>query len=368
MAENEDQRGAQAQRARAEQARIRPSAFARQLAVAGHRDELAGGTQAVATRTAIMVYGCERDEADAFRRLAPGFGVAMDMTSEPLCEENAHLVAGRRCVSVGHKTPVSNGALRRLSRLGVAYLSTRSTGHNHIDAEFARSVGITVAGVAYSPDSVADYTLMLMLMALRNARSIVTRAEQHDFRLHPVRGRELRDATVGVIGTGRIGAAVIDRLQGFGCRVLAYDRNPKTSAQYVGLEELLRSSDIVTLHTPLTAETTHLVDRERIGLMRRDALIVNTGRGRLIDTPALLSALERGELGGAALDVVEGEDGIFYADRRSAPLENELVVRLQRLPNVLITPHTAYYTDRALRDTVENTIRNCLEFEGRQHG
>jgi D-specific alpha-keto acid dehydrogenase len=233
---------------------------------------------------------------------------------------------------------------------------------------FARSVGISVEGVVYSPDSVADYTLMLMLMAVRNARSIITQAEAHDFRLNDVRGKELRDMTIGVIGTGRIGAAVIERLRGFGCCILAYDRNPKTSADYVHLDELLKRSDIVTLHTPLTAETKHLLNRRRIEQLKQGAFIVNTGRGSLLDTESLLSALESGKLGGAALDVVEGEEGIFYTDRRHGPLESQLFLRLLQLPNVLITPHTAYYTEHALYDIVQNTILNCLEFEGHRHG
>ena len=345
---------------------VRPASPSSLLTAARHR-EASRRKDAAGTRTAIAVYGCEGDEAEEFHRLAPRFGIAPRITAEPLCEANVHLAIGQRCVSVGHKTRVSNATLRLLGKIGVRYVSTRSTGHNHIDAEFARSVGIMVEGVPYSPDSVADYTVMLMLMALRNAKSVITRAEAHDFRLHPVRGRELRDTTVGVLGTGRIGAAVIERLRGFGCRVLAYDRSPKASAQYVGLDELMRSSDIVTLHTPLTPETTHLIDRRRLALMKSDAFVVNTGRGQLIDTIALLSALENGELGGAALDVLEGEDGIFYADRRNSPIDNQLLLRLQQLPNVIITPHTAYYTDHALADTVKNTIINCLEFEGHQH-
>ena len=145
-------------------------------------------------------------------------------------------------------------------------------------------------------------------------RSVIRRADVHDYRLNDVRGKELRDLTVGVIGTGRIGAAVMDRLRGFGCRILAYDTRPKASADYVSLGELLEQSDIVTLHTPLTAETHHLLDRHRIERMKHGAVIVNTGRGALVDTEALVSALESGRLGGAALDVLEGEEGIFYAD------------------------------------------------------
>jgi D-specific alpha-keto acid dehydrogenase len=206
---------------------------------------------------------------------------------------------------------------------------------------------------------------MLMLMAIRNAKSTVLRAEVHDYRLHEVRGKELRDLTVGVVGTGRIGAAVVDRLRGFGCRVLAHDNTPKADAEYVPLDDLLRRSDIVTLHTPLNPGTHHLLDRHRLARMKRGAYVVNTGRGALIDTEALVSALEGGRLGGAALDVLEGEEGVFYADRRGTPVEGKPLLRLQQLPNVLISPHTAYYTDHALSDTVENSIVNCLQFEGR---
>ncbi len=198
---------------------------------------------------------------------------------------------------------------------------------------------------------------------------MVRRADVHDYRLNDLRGKELRDLTVGVVGTGRIGAAVIDRLRGFGCRILAYDNRPKTAADYVPLDELLQQSDIVTLHTPLTPETHHLLNRQRIEQMKHGAFIVNTGRGPLLDTEALAPALESGRLGGAALDVLEGEEGIFYADRRDTPVENRPLLRLQALPNVIISPHTAYYTDHALRDTVENSITNCLAVETRRrHG
>jgi D-specific alpha-keto acid dehydrogenase len=238
-------------------------------------------------------------------------------------------------------------------------------GYNHIDIGCAESVGISVENVAYSPDSVADYTLMLMLMAVRSAASTISRAKTNDYRLNDVRGKELRDLTIGVIGTGRIGAAVMDRLWGFGCRVVAYDRCRKTSAEYVSLDVLLQQSDVVTLHTPLNADTYHLLDRQRIEQMRHGAFIINTGRGALLDTEALLPALESGQLGGAALDVLEGEEGVFYSDHSQRPIQSRLLLRLQQLPNVLITPHTAYYTEHALSDTVENTLTNCLRFERR---
>jgi D-specific alpha-keto acid dehydrogenase len=311
----------------------------------------------------ITVYGCAPDEAAVFREMAPRFGVVPTITEAAVCEANAELARGNRCVSIGHKTAVTNSTLLALSRVGVRYVSTRSIGYNHLDVNYAQSVGICVGNVAYSPDSVADFTLMLMLMAVRHAKSIIRRAHTHDYRLHDVRGRELRDLTVGVIGTGRIGTAVIDRLRGFGCRILAYDVRPTTSAHYVSLDELLDQCDVVTLHTPLAPDTHHLLDRRRIERMKRGAVIVNTARGSLLDTEALVSALESGRLGGAALDVLEGEDGIFYADCRDKAIESTALLRLHQLPNVLISPHTAFYTDHALSDIVENTIVNCQAFE-----
>lgn len=314
----------------------------------------------------MTIYGCEQDEAVLFREMAPRFGVVPTISKPPVSADNVGLTSGNRCISVGHKAPIANSTLLALSRGGVTHITTRSIGSNHLDLSYAESVGISVATVSYSPDSVADYTLMLILMAVRNARSMIRRADVHDYRLPEVRGRELRDLTVGVIGSGRIGTAVIARLRGFGCRVLAHDRGPAVAAESVPLDDLVRASDVVTLHTPLTADTHHLLNRRRIEQMKQGACVVNTGRGPLLDTEALVQALESGRLGGAALDVVEGEEGIFYRDCRSKAIDNALLLRLQELPNVLVSPHTAYYTDHALRDMVENTIVNCLRFESEQ--
>ncbi|WP_423059382.1 NAD(P)-dependent oxidoreductase [Brevibacterium linens] len=313
-----------------------------------------------------MVFGCSNDEALIFRELGARFGISPMIVEDPVGESNADLARGTRCISVSHKTPITNRTLVALRNVGVEHISTRSIGSNHIDVAFAERAGISVETVSYSPDSVADYTLMLMLMALRHAKSTVRRTDAHDYRLDEVRGRELRDLTVGVIGTGRIGTAVVNRLRGFGCHVLGIDRQSRSATAGTDIDDLIEHSDIVTLHTPLTLQTHHLLNRQRIERMRPGAIVVNTGRGPLLDTEALLSALESGQLGGAALDVIEGEEGIFYSDHRDQPLANEALVRLQRLSNVLISPHSGYYTDHALRDLVENSIINYLKFESRK--
>src|SRR5580693_2781955 len=177
---------------------------------------LASSSSSAIPTTGITIYGCGPDEAVLFRQMAPRFGILPTITEAAVSEANIELAFGNRCISVGHKTRVTNPTLLALSRAGVEYISTRSIGYNHIDVNYAESVGVTVGNVAYSPDSVADYTLMLMLMAVRNAKSIIRRADIHDYRLNDVHGKELRDLTIGVIGTGRIGGAVVERLRGFG--------------------------------------------------------------------------------------------------------------------------------------------------------
>jgi D-specific alpha-keto acid dehydrogenase len=310
----------------------------------------------------VTFYGCDQHEAALFREVADRHDVTATITSAAASAATARLNAGNRCISIGHKSQISHPTLFALHRAGVRYISTRSAGYNHIDLDAAEHLGISVENVAYSPASVADYTLMLMLMVVRNAKSTVLRSQAHDYRLDEVLGRELRDMTIGVVGTGHIGTEVIERLRSFGSRVLAHDRRPEPSLGCVSLDVLLAQSDVVTLHIPLTGETHHLLHRQRIGQMKPGAFVINTGRGSLLDTEALLFALESGRLGGAALDVLESEEGTFYFDHSQNVALNPLLVRLQQLPNVVITPHTAYYTDHALRDIIETTLDNCLLF------
>ena len=311
----------------------------------------------------ITIFGCEQDEAKTFRTLSLCYGVIPTITSEIISETTAGFATGNRCISVGHKSEVSKATIHALWNAGVKYISTRSIGCNHIDTNAAAKMGISVETVTYSPGSVADYTLMLMLMAIRKTKYTMRAVEQYDFRLDSVRGKELQDMTVGVLGTGRIGKAVIGRLKGFGCRVLACDHRQSIMADYVPLHELLRNSDIITLHMPLSSETLHFIGREQIKEMKQGTFLINTARGALIDTAGLMEALENGKLGGAALDVLEGEEDYFYLNCAQKPIDHPFLHRLQCMPNVIITPHTAYYTEQALRDTTEITIKNCLKFE-----
>lgn len=311
----------------------------------------------------ITIFNCEEDEAEAFRALSPQAGVIPVLLTGP-AKSGSIPHPCSRCISVGHKTRITEPDLSALQKAGVRYLCTRSIGYDHIDIPDAGKLGITVENVTYPPDGVADYTLMLILMALRSAKSTLQHVENHDFRLPPVRGKELQRLTVGVVGAGHIGRAVIQRLRAFGCHILIYDIN--VTADNVPLQELLTQSDVVTLHVPLNTATRHMIGKKQLAAMKQDAILVNTARGALVDTEALIAALESHRLGGAALDVLEEEEKAFYSDCSGKPLSHPFLSKLQEMPNVIVTPHTAYYTRHVLYDTVKKTLLNCITFERKQ--
>ena len=310
----------------------------------------------------LTIFDCEKEEADAFYELAPRFGIIPTILSTPAkcgrIPDPCH-----HCISIGHREHITKADLEALQKAGVTYICTRSIGYDHIDVEAAAKLGITVNNTAYSPDGVADYTIMLMLMVLRGAKNTLLHASLGDFCLPPSRGRELRDMTVGVVGAGHIGSAVMQRLSCFGCRILIC--SPNDAKDHIPLPELLQKSEIVTLHVPLYADTYHMNGKAQLAHMKPDAVLVNTSRGALIDTNELILALKSHKLGGAALDVLEEEEKLFYRDRSQEAVENPFWAELREMPNVVITPHTAYYTRLALRDTVEKTLQNCLKFERR---
>ncbi|MDD4850673.1 MAG: NAD(P)-dependent oxidoreductase [Gemmiger sp.] len=305
----------------------------------------------------IAVFGVTEAERALFLAAAPPQGVAVRLVAEALCPQNAWMAAGCPCVSVSHKARVSGACLAALARAGVGYLSTRSIGCDHIDLAAAKALGIAVGNVAYSPGSVADFTLLLLLMSLRQVQPMLHRAAAGDYRLPPHPAPELCELTVGVVGTGRIGRAVMARLEGFGCRVLAYSRHQPAGGP--SLNTVLAHSDVLTLHLPLCADTYHFLDKARLAQLKPGAILINTGRGELVDTAALADALEGGRLGGAALDVVEDEREYLYTDCRAARPQSPLLARLRALPNLILTPHVAFYTAPALRDTVAQTLQNC---------
>ena len=239
-------------------------------------------------------------------------------------------------------------------------------GRDHIDLLAARELGIRVAHAAYPPEGVANYAIMLMLMALRKIKLVMRCAAAQDFSLAGKIGRDLSSCTVGVVGTGAIGACVIRHLQGFGCRVLACDPVKRDElralATYVSLPELLAASDVVTLHAPGLPENHHMIGGTELALMRQGAVLVNAARGSLVDTGALVEALESGRLGGAALDTIEHEEGLCYLDRSRDALPNRDRAVLSALPNVIVSPHMAFYTDEDVAGMVRSNVEALLAF------
>ena len=307
------------------------------------------------------------DEAQFFEKFAKKYQVEILPIREMPTTGNAALAADCEGVSV-ITTPITEDIIRIWKEVGVKHISTRTIGYDHVDLDAARKYGMAVSNVTYSTGSVADYTVMLILMALRRMKSIIKRAEGMDYSLKGNIGREIADLTVGVVGTGRIGTHVMRNLSGFGCRLVAYDpyenEEAKKYGTYCSLEELMKISDVITFHTPATKSSYHLVNRNSIASMKDGVVIVNTARGSIIDTPAFIEALESGKVGAAALDVIENELGIFYGDYKYQVIGHREMSILKDLPNVLMLPHMAFYTENAVSDMVEHSICHILEKDG----
>jgi D-lactate dehydrogenase len=281
-----------------------------------------------------------------------------------LTAATAPLAAGCAAVSGFVHDRFDAETLGVLAAGGTKLVALRCAGFNNVDLGAAARLGLTVVRVpAYSPHAVAEHTLALILALDRKIHRAWNRVREGNFALEGLMGREIHGRAVGVIGTGEIGAVVAKILAGFEARVLAYDprSNPAVTAagaRYVPLETLLAEAEIVTLHCPLTTETHHLIRRERLALMRDGALLVNTGRGALIDARDVIEALKTGKLGGVALDVYEEEDSLFGRDHSGEILADDVFARLLTFPNVVITGHQAYFTEPALRAIAETTVDN----------
>ena len=317
----------------------------------------------------IAVYNYrDFDEAQFFTKFADTYNAEYVIIREAPSPENARLAAGCQGVTV-ITTAITEEIIRIWKEVGVKHISTRTIGYDHVDLEAAKKYGITVSNVSYSTGSVADYTVMLILMALRKMKMIMRRADAMDYSLPGSLGRQIGDLTVGVVGTGRIGEHVIRNLSGFGCRILACDpyenKNVLQYAEYVDRDTLFRQSDVITFHVPALEETFHIVNRDTLALMKDGVVLVNTARGSVIDTPALLDALESGKVGAAALDVIENELGIFYGDYKYKVIGHREMSILKDLPNVLMLPHMAFYTENAVSDMVEHSIASiAIEAKG----
>lgn len=255
--------------------------------------------------------------------------------------------------------------LQQLAACGVRHVALRCAGFNNVDLVAAHEAGLVVTRVpAYSPHAVAEHTVALVLTLNRRIHRAFARVREQNFSLAGLVGFDLYGKTCGIIGTGRIGRVAAEIFRGFGMRVVAYDPFPKSDwaatreVDYLPLEEVLADSDILSLHIPLTSETQHLINADTVRLLKPGAMLVNTSRGKLIDTTAVIESLKRGHLGGLAIDVYEEEEGIFFEDLSGQVLQDDELSRLLVFPNVLVTAHQAFLTREALAEIARVTVTN----------
>ena len=280
----------------------------------------------------------------------------------------APLANGFPAVVVFVNDRVDRPTLQILAKGGTRIVATLSTGTNHIDVPTARELGVTVASVpSYSPHAVSEFTIGLMLSLARHIPRAYQRVRDNNFELEGLQGFELKQKTIGVVGTGAIGQEVVRNLHGFGCRLLAHDPAPHSAvaglARYVGLDEILRESDLLTFHVPLLPTTRHLVNAESLARMKKGVILINTSRGAIFDTHAVIEGLKTGQIGALAIDVYEEEAGLFFSDHSSDILTDDVFARLLTFPNVLVTGHQAFLTDHALHKIAHTTLHSLTEFE-----
>jgi D-lactate dehydrogenase len=283
-----------------------------------------------------------------------------------LSQKTCYLAQGFDAICVFVNDAVTAEIIDELVRLGVKLIALRSTGYNHVDLQAAFKKISVVRVPEYSPYSVAEFTIGMMLSLNRKIHLAHARVHEKNFSINGLLGFDMHGKTVGVIGAGHIGKVVIQILKGFGMNVLAYDIDQSQVQQanctYAELDLLYRQSDIVTLHCPLTPKNTHMINKIAIEKMKHGVMLINTGRGKLIETTALIQALETGKIGAAGLDVYENEADYFYKDLSSSILEDKMLARLLTFSNVLLTPHQAFFTKEALEDIATTTLANVQDF------
>lgn len=316
----------------------------------------------------VLIFSARPYDREFLGAAAAGRAHSLTFTEAPLSLDTATLAHGFDAVCGFVNDRFDEPVLHALHTGGVRLVLLRSTGFNHVDLPAAKRLGLTVMRVSrYSPHAVAEFAVTLMLALNRKIHRAYARVRDENFLLDGLLGFDLHGKTLGIVGTGRIGAALARIGAGFGCRLLGHDviENPACIAlglAYRPLDALLAEADIVSLHLPLTPATHHLIDARALALMKPGAMLVNTSRGAVIDTKALIQALKRGALGAVGLDVYEEEEHLFFQDLSEKPLADDVFARLLTFPNVIVTGHQGFFTREALGDIAAATIANLEDF------
>jgi len=314
----------------------------------------------------IIAYEVREYEQKIFEDIAEKYNIDIIYIKETLNDETIELAKGCEGVTILGRSKINSIILNKLKVFNIKYISTRTIGYNHIDIDYARRIGIKVGNSNYGPNGVADFTLMLMLMCIRNYKQAMFRGNVNDYSLDGLQGKEMKNLTVGVLGSGKIGSTVIDYLQGFGCKIVVYDAYPndkvREKAKYVDLDTLYKESDVITLHTPLLKDTYHMINKESISKMKDGVILINCARGELMDIEDVIVGIETHKIGGLGLDVIENEEEIYHHDRRLDILTNRQMAYIRQFPNVTMTQHMAFYTDIAVSSMVECGVRSLVTF------
>lgn len=313
----------------------------------------------------IAFYGTKPYDKKWFEPLGKEYGFEIRFIELPCNKDTIGLAKGYDAICIFVNDYVDAGMIDELCEMKVKGILLRSAGYNHVDIRAAQGRIAVLRVPSYSPEAVAEFAMALLLTINRKTHKAYGRTREFDMRLNGLMGMDLNHKVAGVVGTGKIGQAMIQILKGFQMHVLAYDPYPNKSleVEYVSMEELMKRSDVISLHCPLTPETKHMINKETISMMKEGVYLINTSRGGLIDTDSLIEGLLEKKFGGVGLDVYEEEEGIFYEDRSGDIITDENLARLMTFPNVLVTSHMGFFTEEAMQAIAVETLENAYVLE-----
>ncbi|WP_448560588.1 2-hydroxyacid dehydrogenase [Trichothermofontia sp.] len=315
----------------------------------------------------VAVFSTKAYDRQFFEQINVNYGHDLTFFEPRLTPETAVLAEGFPCVCVFINDRLNEETLRVITSHGTQYIALRCAGFNNVDLKVAAELGMKVVRVpAYSPYAVAEHAAGLVLMLNRKLYRAYNRVRDDDFSLDGLLGFDLYGCTVGVVGTGKIGQCFAQIMKGFGCHLLAYDIHPnpvciELGVKYVNLPELFSNSDVVSLHCPLFPETYHMINAQTLQLFKQGAMLINTSRGALIDTNAVIAAIKSGQIGYLGIDVYEEEEALFFEDLSDTVIQDDTFQLLQSYPNVVITAHQAFFTRNALTNIADTTLANIRD-------
>ena len=317
----------------------------------------------------IAFFDTHAYDKKSFIQANESFNYEIDFKDYKLNENTALTAKGYDAVCVFVNDTLNEAVIKTLKECGVKLIALRCAGFNNVDLNAVKDAGIKVVRVpAYSPYAVAEHGAALLMSLTRHIPQAYLRTKTANFNIEGLTGRDLYGLTAGILGTGKIGQIMADILKGFGMNIIAYDPYPneewasKTGARYVTLKEIFTESDVLSLHCPLNEQTKHIVNHDSMKMMKHDAVIINTGRGALIDSKALVHALKHGQIGGIGMDVYEEESKYFFSDWSTDIMTDDVLARLLTFPNVIITAHQAFLTTNALKNLADTTLKNISDF------